>query len=150
MKNNCCWGGYNMYEECPKGCKEKFLSYVGIKSGDDDMVIARRSSVSMFTNRVLPCVCTNPSTSTILKEGDRLLMLGHTDPLKRNPKQLLRHKSLERLKDIRRKGQNTQLSNYEKTLEIEHFDSIEHIKSPETSSSKYIAKSQPRLHLGVL
>ena len=66
----------------PKGCKDKLLRYMGV-SNDDDMVVARRSSVSMFSNRILPCVCTNPSTSTVLKQGDRLLMLGHTDPAER-------------------------------------------------------------------
>ena len=122
----------------PKGCKEKFLQYMGV-SNDDDMVVARRSSVSMFSDRILPCVCTNPSTSTILKQGDRLLMLGHTDPQRRNPKQLLRAKSKQRLQYYE--------ANENTDIEIQSFDAIE--SNFAKSSNKYVA-NQPRIRLGIL
>ena len=108
-------------------------------SNDDDMVVARRSSVSMFSDRILPCVCTNPSTSTILKQGDRLLMLGHTDPQRRNPKQLLRAKSKQRLQYYE--------ANENTDIEIQSFDAIE--SNFAKSSNKYVA-NQPRIRLGIL
>jgi Trk K+ transport system NAD-binding subunit len=76
-----------------KSCFSK-LCRQGVGSGQTQ--IKRSSAVSMFTNRRLPCVCTNPSTSHILAEHDTLIMLGHTDHLQRKPKVLLRAKSFER------------------------------------------------------
>ena len=121
-----------------KAAKKKFLQYMGV-SNDDDMVVARRSSVSMFSDRILPCVCTNPSTATILKQGDRLLMLGHTDPQRRNPKQLLRSISKQRLQ-FYEANENTD-------IEIQNFDAIE--SNLGKSSNKYVA-NQPRIRLGIL